>query len=251
MSIVFKNGPVLASALAGVALVVGSWQFAQRTRQGAGNQAPVVLASQQPYKVRPPTGYVPGDFPTGSIAQAEATAAQAPSQIKPKLVKTVIVHAEKSNAPTNAPAPHEPATIQAVARIVAEPAPAKIAAAAAPDFSAQTEVPVASAKSDTLTQAALTTPAKSLQPAVTPVASGAYFVQLAAVESESEAHDLAQKLQARLAGKLGQRNLSVIQANVKEKSIFRIRLSQISRDDANQFCAAVREGKAPCFVARD
>jgi SPOR domain len=78
-----------------------------------------------------------------------------------------------------------------------------------------------------------------------------YFIQLAASPSEDEARKLAARFRERLSAGLGARDLSIQQANVKEKSFYRVRVADLSRDEATQLCARLRSERAACFVAHE
>ena len=84
-----------------------------------------------------------------------------------------------------------------------------------------------------------------------PPANSGFFVQLAASGIEDEARHLAQQLKGQLTGALAGRDLAIIQANVKDKSVYRVRVAELSRDDANALCARIRSAHAACFVTRD
>ena len=77
-----------------------------------------------------------------------------------------------------------------------------------------------------------------------------YFVQLAASGSEEEAQRLSHKLQAELGDNLGQRELLVFTGTVKDKTVYRVRVGELSREEANAMCQRLK-GKKACFVAKD
>jgi hypothetical protein len=84
-----------------------------------------------------------------------------------------------------------------------------------------------------------------------PAANGGFFAQLAASANEDEARRTAQQLKSQLSDHLGARDLVVIQASVKDKTVYRVRVADMSRDDANALCNRLRNAKAACFVTRD
>ncbi len=81
--------------------------------------------------------------------------------------------------------------------------------------------------------------------------SGGVSIQLAAASTEDEARALADKLQHRFAYELDGRLLEIIPAKPRDRIVYRLRLTEISRDEADAICASLRANRAGCFVARD
>jgi hypothetical protein len=81
--------------------------------------------------------------------------------------------------------------------------------------------------------------------------SGGVSIQLAAASTEDEARALADKLQHRFAYELDGRSLEIIPAKPRDRIVYRLRLTEISRDEADAICASLRANRAGCFVARD
>lgn len=81
--------------------------------------------------------------------------------------------------------------------------------------------------------------------------NGGVSIQLAAAGSEDEARALAEKLQHRFAYELDGRPLEIIPAKPRDRIVYRLRLTEISRDEADAICAAVRASRAGCFIPRD
>ncbi len=88
--------------------------------------------------------------------------------------------------------------------------------------------------------------------AAAPAAGGAagFAVQMAGTSSESEARDAAERLTRKFASELGGRRLSVVKADVGSKTVYRVRATGLTSDDANTLCARLKSGGGTCFVAR-
>ncbi|TAL81293.1 MAG: SPOR domain-containing protein [Beijerinckiaceae bacterium] len=82
-------------------------------------------------------------------------------------------------------------------------------------------------------------------------ASGAYAVQLTARATESEARHALQELARKYGSILGTRHLKFHRAKVNGKSVFRVRVSDLSRDSANKLCKKLQAKGGSCFVAHD
>ncbi len=85
-----------------------------------------------------------------------------------------------------------------------------------------------------------------------PVASsgGDFMVQLAARPSEREALDAFSQLQRRYTDLAGYSPV-VRRAEVGDKTIYRLRVGSMSREDANALCSKLQASGGQCFVARN
>jgi cell division septation protein DedD len=92
-------------------------------------------------------------------------------------------------------------------------------------------------------------------PDAAPVAStgngGGFAVQLAAPANEQEARSASSRLGAKFAEPLGGRHPSVVKADVGDKSIYRVRVGSLSRDEAVSLCEKVKAKGGACFVAKN
>ncbi len=115
--------------------------------------------------------------------------------------------------------------------------------------------PVQAAAVDSIVTGSIRTeaPAAALArlPAPPVAANGAFSVQLAAAPSEDEARNVAQTLQSQFPDDLGRRGLVVLLATVKDRTVYRVRVAELSREQANELCGKLRSQRAACFVARD
>jgi cell division septation protein DedD len=82
-------------------------------------------------------------------------------------------------------------------------------------------------------------------------AGGGFAVQLAAPASEQEARDTIAKLQRRFEGELGGHALATRKADVNGKTIYRVRVSGLSREEATALCEKLKGGGGQCFVAKN
>lgn len=193
--------------------------------------------------------------PDGSVIEAAPSAdAQKRAQGVREALATGPAAASITPFATSAATPPAaaPASVQAVAKTVppaATSAPVQAVAKAAPP-APEPVVAKAPMRVDTTPVASIRQPAP---PAAAPVAAAGsgFAVQLAAAPTEDEARRLAQRFQAQYSDNLGRRELTVQQGVVKDKAVYRVRLADLSKDEANAVCARLRGGNAACFVARD
>jgi hypothetical protein len=81
--------------------------------------------------------------------------------------------------------------------------------------------------------------------------TGGFAVQLAAPGSEQDARSISNKLGQRFAGILDGHRPSVVKAEVGEKSIYRVRVGSLSRDEATSLCGKIKSKGGDCFVAKN
>jgi hypothetical protein len=80
---------------------------------------------------------------------------------------------------------------------------------------------------------------------------GGFAVQLAAPGSEQDARGISTRLGQKYAGLLEGRQPSVVKAEVGEKSIYRVRVSSLSREEAKSLCGKIKAKGGDCFVANN
>jgi len=183
--------------------------------------------------------------PDGSIIDPNTPAAPAPASTAPKL----------ADKPAAAPAgkPTDMASLvastanleppKAVARApeakpVAAPVPAARPANAAP----MNINPAAAA-------APLSTP--STAPITTASAtSGTYAVQLVGTTSSDEAKAGLERVNTKYRSDLGAYRPTIVKEEVGGRTVFRVRVINLSSDDANKLCAKLKASGGTCFVAR-
>ena len=96
-----------------------------------------------------------------------------------------------------------------------------------------------------------TTTASDAAPAVK--SEGSYAVQLGAPGSEQEAQSMSTRLRAKYTTQLEGMQPAVHEVEVNGKSIYRIRVSGMSRADAVALCVKLKAvgGDGACFVAKN
>ncbi len=200
---------------------------------------------------------------------------------EPKRVKTVsvrpdgsVINAEVSAAPANdpiaalaagRPAPSamaatdsalpKSATPKSTARIATTPKPeaappAPIAADQTPAAPAKPKI-AAAPKPAPVKVASAQADNSDAAPATTASTGGGFAVQLAAPATEQEARSASTKLGAKFADALGGRRPAVVKAEVGDKSIYRVRVSSLSREEAVSLCEKVKAKGGACFVAKN
>ncbi len=95
---------------------------------------------------------------------------------------------------------------------------------------------------------ASTTPAASAAPAA---ATGSFAVQLAAPSTEQEAKDISGRLQKKFSSELDGRTPAIHKADKGDKSVYRVRIGNLSQDDAKALCGKLQAGGGSCFVVRN
>jgi len=91
-------------------------------------------------------------------------------------------------------------------------------------------------------------PAETAEPAAT--TSGGWAVQLAAPRSEEEAKSVVAKLNEKYASALGGSALGVHKATSKGDTVYRVRVTGLSKADAAALCARVKGDGGQCFVTK-
>ena len=102
-------------------------------------------------------------------------------------------------------------------------------------------------------EAALATPdAAAAAAAAAPSAGGGgYAVQLGAPPSEAEAKDVSARLLKKFAGQLGAYQPAIYKAESGSKTVYRIRVGNLSLADAKGLCSKLQAGGGGCFVVRN
>ena len=80
---------------------------------------------------------------------------------------------------------------------------------------------------------------------------GQWAVQLSAPRSEADAKSTIARLKSKYADALGDSTLGVHLADVKGQTIYRVRVTGLSRSDAGALCTKLKAGGGDCFVAKD
>jgi len=80
--------------------------------------------------------------------------------------------------------------------------------------------------------------------------SGGWSVQLAAPKSEAEAKSTAAKLTSKYGAELNGSQIGVHKAEVKGETIYRLRVSGLTKADAAAMCARLKGEGGQCFIAK-
>jgi hypothetical protein len=193
-------------------------------------------------------------------AQAQPPAAQPTiaNLIEPKKVKTVSVRPDGSIIPAdgmsgmagmgaNAPLPvARPASISS-----ASPAAAAAPKASTPKVAARVATtPAADTAPRAATRASAVEPkpkSAALDDEPTATTRGQWAAQLAGSPSEDEARVTASRLASKYSGELGGRRPTFRKAEVNNKTVYRVRVSGLSKEEAAAICQKI----SPCFVAKN
>ncbi len=235
-------------------------------------EAPAVVAPTPPAVTRPvaaapttpaaPTATNP-TTPAGPTPPAAATAQPAPAAgqtapTEPRRVRAVPIRPEDS-APNRA---------QAQPRVVPNPPlrPAAPIQAEADDGNAPLRITPQGVRSQppqrtaaapavapgtvpTSTSAPVTTQSTSTESA--PSGGGSFAVQIAAEGSQDAAQAKFNRMRAQHSGVLGGVSPSIRSAEVNGRSVYRVRVGQMSREEAVSLCERLKADGGSCFVARN
>jgi hypothetical protein len=178
----------------------------------------------------------PATDPIAALAAGRPAASAAASD--PTLPKSAT---PKSTARVATTPKVEPAAPAATAQPLATtPPPAKPKVAATPK---PKPIKVASAADDNA--------ASEAAPVATASTGGGFAVQLAAPATEQDARSASMRLGAKFADTLGGRRPTVVKAEIGDKSIYRVRISSLSREEAVSLCEKVKAKGGACFVAKN
>ena len=182
---------------------------------------------------------------------------------EPRRVRTVMVRPDGTiiNPPAAAGAPRTPVAMLATgstgAPAVAAPrAPQPVTAApdpSAPRATIRATPPQRAAAQPQRTAAVeprATPPRAAPQRAAAAPAAGGFAVQLAAPGSEAEAKSAVARLRQRFSAELGGKSPSIVRAQVGAKTVYRVRVTGLSRESATAMCSKMQSKGGACFVAR-
>ncbi len=227
------------------ARAAGGTSSAQGTTPGNGP----FEAFGEPRRVR--TVSVKPEAPAAPAPQAEAAAAP------PVPVPTMVLPGnDTASAPPAPPAPIAAKPVKPVARQVeatpvASTTPEQPAAPAPKPVAAPKKAPqrVASVSPEQMPAASPeTTQATSAIDTTSPVSG--FSVQLGVRGSASDAHAAFRQMQSKFSQLSGKPEL-IRQAEVNGKTIFRVRVGPLSKDEASSLCSSLQGGGGQCFVAKN
>jgi cell division septation protein DedD len=103
-----------------------------------------------------------------------------------------------------------------------------------------------------LTPPAASTPVAPAPAVVTSstAAAGTYAVQLVGTTSSDEAKAALERVNTRFRSDLGSYRPTIVKAEDGGRTVYRVRVINLSSDDANKLCAKLKASGGTCFVAR-
>ena len=199
---------------------------------------PAASANAAPAPAEPPSK--PAEAPSApapkpaseatGVAQPSTPKIELPTKLSPKSSARVAVGKTDTTAPEAAQTPGGPTQ---------DGAPAKAERAAKKPKATQV---VDAAE----TTGAIAPPVD----ATAATASGGWSVQLAAPRSEAEAKSVAAKLSSKYSAELNGAPIGVHKAEVKGETIYRLRVSGLTKADAAAMCARLTGEGGQCFIAK-
>ncbi|WP_132251385.1 SPOR domain-containing protein [Methylobacterium segetis] len=222
----------------------GLSQGGQGTSESGTTPGGLTDAFGEPRRVR--TVSVKPDTPPPPPAQREAAAAETAT---PSVIPTMTLPGSEEAAParprpsrqasalpTPAPTPTAPPPAAESTPVVAAPAPTRPkapqrVASVAPETAAPVEAPTTTA-------------------ATTAAPVGGFSVQLGVRTSAAEAQTAFRQMQGKYAQLAGQPEL-IRQAEVNGKTIWRVRVGPLGKNEATSLCSQLQAAGGQCFVAKN
>lgn len=209
------------------------------------------IIAGEPSSAPPPAPVVPAPQPVAQPvipAPAPAAPVAAPQAANGTPAPASTPAPSTSNGSTGAGS----TTASAAAPRPAAPPPLSISPSAPPRSAAPTPRIIAEAApaQPPVQSPAPARPTPAPQQVAAATTGGDYMVQLAAPGSEAEARSTFATLQRRFPGDLSGYQPVIRQAEVGGRSIYRLRVGSMSREDANSLCSRLQASGGQCFVAR-
>jgi cell division septation protein DedD len=196
--------------------------------------------------------------PTPAPAEQPSKPAAAPSAPTPKATSDAMGAAQPSTPKIELPTKLSPPKSAARVAVGKTDTTAPGGTAQAMAGPAQTDVPPKSEKAAKKPKAgqvadATETTGSIAQPPVDATAattSGGWSVQLAAPKSEAEAQSTMTRLSSKYAAELNGSPIGVHKAQVNGDTIYRLRVSGLTKADAAALCARLKGEGGQCFIAK-
>jgi septal ring-binding cell division protein DamX len=188
--------------------------------------------------------------PSAAAPAAAPRPQQQTASAEPRRVRTVPIRADNGDAPARAQS--QPRVVPAAPR--PEPAetvedanaPLRITPQANRPARAEPRVAAAAPAAVPSSQTTQSTP----EPAAAASGSG-FAVQLAAEGSEDAAKSKFARMKGQYGSVLGGYNPNIRSAEVNGRSVYRVRVGNLSREDAVGLCEKLKAEGGSCFVARN
>jgi hypothetical protein len=272
------------AAVSVLAVISIGWGFAHRNGPGA-HQIAIIAAPEGPMKVKPSLEAEQETSQSGAAAVLDRKETAPVKQVVSNQEQAVDPKVQPQtlkigNDPVNAP--HEPPSVAQPHRVKSVTVrPDGTPVSSAPVLPAATIGAQPAKNLDQTTQLSGATPKTPAKPIVTsqlvkpkpqkplkesapvseetpvntaeekaaPAASGGYAVQFSAAGSEAEAKALVKSVSAKYGPDLNGRKPNYKVATVGEKTVYRVRVGGLTKEDATSICARVKESGGNCFVA--
>jgi SPOR domain len=195
--------------------------------------------------VAPPVVSAPATPSTTAPVQAPAVASQPPAAAaEPRRVRAVPIRSETAEA--------APSRSQSQPRIV-QANPNRLTAEEPDAANAPLRITPQANRAPTRVATAQPAPTQTTNSqAVAPASGGSGFaVQLAAEGSEDAARSKFNRVKSQHSEVLGSYNPNIRSAEVNGKSVYRVRVGSLSREEAVSLCERLKASGGNCFVARN
>jgi hypothetical protein len=203
---------------------------------------------------QPPSNATPSPAP---VEQPSKPAAAAPSAPPPKATSDTAGVAQPSTPKIELPTKLSPPKSAARVAVSKTDTTAPGGTAQAPVDTAQADVPAKPDKAAKKPKAAQVADATETTGSIAPpvdataaTTSGGWSVQLAAPKSEAEAKSTATKLTSKYSAELNGSQIGVHKADVNGETIYRLRVSGLTKADAAAMCARLKGEGGQCFIAK-
>ena len=212
------------------------------------------IGSMSPLEQQPASAAAPSPAP---VEQPSKPAAAAPSAPAPKTTSEATGAAQPSTPKIELPTKLSPPKSAARVAVGKTDTTAPGGTAQATAEPAQTDVPPKPDKAAKKPKAAQVVDAAETTGAIAPpvdataaTTSGGWSVQLAAPKSEAEAKTTATKLTSKYGAELNGSAIGVHKAEVNGETIYRLRVSGLTKADAAAMCARLKGEGGQCFIAK-
>ncbi len=225
---------------------------------------PITITGQPPVAAAPPVPVSPAPVaaasvaptPPAPLATTPAPAAQPPATAEPRRVRAVPIRPDEG-APTRAQA--QPRVVPATPRTAPvatapEPEDANAPLRITPQASRAPQRAAAPVQPGTVPASSSTpqTTQSTTQSAPAPATGGSGFtVQLAAEGSEDAARAKFNRMRGQYGETLGSQSPNIRSAEVNGRSVYRVRVGNMSREEAVSLCEKLKSDGGSCFVARN
>src|SRR5580700_190444 len=202
-----------------------------------------------------PAGYAPPA--AAPAAAAPSKPAEAPMKSAPKTASDATGVAQPSTPKIELPTKLSPPKSAARVVVGKTDTTAPEATAQIPPGEAQNSAPAKADKAAKKPKAGQVVDATETTGAIAPpvdataaTTSGGWSVQLAAPKSEAEAKSTATRLTSKYGAELNGSQIGVHKAEVNGETIYRLRVSGLTKADAAAMCARLKGEGGQCFIAK-